>query len=82
MVHKRRWLWVTAISASLGLGAAAVAQSPSFQPLKGLFGSRSAPEPKTQDDTRTTKIQVELAWLADPITFPYYLEAQIKGEQP
>jgi len=29
--------------------------------------------------TRVTEIEVELAWLADPITFPYHLGARVAG---
>ena len=79
MKNWQRWLWVAGIAASLGIGAAATAQTSGFQPLKGLFGAKTAPEPSAQDGSRATKIQVELAWLGDPITFPYYLEAHIKG---
>ena len=80
MLNKwRRWLWVTGIAASLGLGAAATAQTSGFQPFKGLFGAKAAPESKAHDGSPATKIQVELAWLGDPMTFPYYLEAHIKG---
>jgi hypothetical protein len=33
------------------------------------------------DPRRVTEINVELAWLADPITFPYYLEAHVTTAQ-
>jgi hypothetical protein len=26
------------------------------------------------------EIQIELAWLADPVTFPYYMEARVQGD--
>ncbi len=47
--------------------------------------------PKTPDKTpaksnqpdprRATEVNVEVAWLADPVTFPYYLEAHVNGTQ-
>jgi hypothetical protein len=46
-----------------------------------LFGSRSADKntakPAPLDPKRQVEIQVEIAWLADPVTFPYYLEAHV-----
>src|SRR5205809_71065 len=33
------------------------------------------------DPRRVTTINVEVAWLADPVTFPYYLEAHITSAQ-
>lgn len=81
MIRKQRhWLWLAALSASLGLSAAALAQSPGFQPFRNLFRANTAPATTVPDDTRSVKFQVELAWLADPITFPYYLEARVKGD--
>ena len=77
--RRRKWLWLAALSASLGLSAAALAQSSSFQPFRNLFGAKTAPA-AAQDATRSVRIQVELAWLADPITFPYYLDARVKGD--
>jgi hypothetical protein len=75
----RRWLWMAGIASSLGLTTAAMAQSTPFQPFKNLFGSRNTGETKAQDSSRSTEIQVELAWLADGTTFPYFLEAKMKG---
>jgi len=75
----RRMLWLAGIAGSLGLGAAATAQTTPFQPFKGIFGSKTAPEQKFTDANRVTEIQVELAWLSDRGTFPYSLEAHIKG---
>src|SRR4051794_6283264 len=31
---------------------------------------------KAIDPRRQAEIQIELAWLADPVTFPYFLEAR------
>lgn len=33
------------------------------------------------DPRRVTEVNVEVAWLADPVTFPYYLEAHATGSQ-
>src|SRR5947209_11272177 len=77
----KKWqhsLWLAAVAGALGLVAAASAQNAPFQPFKNLFASRSASDSKGFD-ARTLEIQVELAWLADPATFPYFLEAHIKG---
>ncbi len=39
------------------------------------------PPAKSPDPRRLTEINVEVAWLADPVTFPYYLEAHATGTQ-
>jgi hypothetical protein len=78
----KRWrclMWLAGIAGSVGLSAAAVAQSSAFQPLKGIFGTKTAVEQKSLNGNRMAEIQVELAWLSDRITFPYYLEAHLKG---
>ncbi len=50
-----------------------------------FFGPKAdkSPTAKTtpSDPRRLAEGQVEIAWLADPITFPYYLEARINGSQ-
>ena len=75
----RRWIWLGGIAGTLGLGAAAMAQTTTFQPFRGLFGSKTAVEQKSLNANRMMEIQVELAWLSDRITFPYFLEARLKG---
>lgn len=50
------------------------------------FGPKSAdknpPTKAAQSDARRqTETSVEIAWLADPVTFPYYLEAHVTGSQ-
>jgi osmotically-inducible protein OsmY len=83
MIKKwQRFLWLAGIAGGLGLSAAATAQTGTpFQPFKNLFGSKTASPEKTkaQDPNRLMEILVELAWLSDPMTFPYYLEAHVKG---
>lgn len=49
------------------------------QPLGRLaewFGKKTPPPP-SPDAQRFLEIVVELAWLADPVTFPYFLEARV-----
>ena len=51
-----------------------------------LFGGRApekAPPVKSvaPDLRRLVEVNVEVAWLADPVTFPYYLEAHINSAQ-
>jgi osmotically-inducible protein OsmY len=48
-------------------------------PLSRLFGPRTPAKKPAEDTKRQTEIAVELAWLADPVTFPYYLEARVEG---
>jgi hypothetical protein len=43
---------------------------------------KNPPAKSTQSDpSRVAEINVEVAWLADPVTFPYYLEAHATGSQ-
>jgi hypothetical protein len=43
---------------------------------------KNPPAKSTQPDPRrATEVNVEVAWLADPVTFPYYLEAHVTGTQ-
>ena len=56
------------------------------QLLTRWFGTKSAdknpPAKSMQPDTRRViEVNVEVAWLADPVTFPYYLEAHATGSQ-
>ncbi|MSU77441.1 MAG: BON domain-containing protein [Gemmataceae bacterium] len=50
-----------------------------------FFGPKSDKNPTSKstptDPKRFAQGQVEIAWLADPVTFPYYLEARINGSQ-
>jgi hypothetical protein len=73
------WLQSASIAGGLGLGAAAMAQTTTFQPFKGLFSPKTASQQKAVDVNRLTEIQVELAWMSDPMTFPYFLEARFRG---
>src|SRR5450631_2352082 len=56
------------------------------QLLPRWFGSKSSdknqPVKSTQPDPRRiTEVNVEVAWLADPVTFPYYPEAHATSSQ-
>jgi hypothetical protein len=56
------------------------------QLLPRWFGPKTAdknPAAKSAqtDPHRVTEVNVEVAWLADPVTFPYYLEAHATGSQ-
>jgi hypothetical protein len=47
-----------------------------------LFGGPTPAKPASptgENPNRLMEIQVELAWLGDPVTFPYYLEARLEG---
>jgi len=52
-----------------------------------IFGPKSVekvPAPTkvvSPDSRRIAEVNVEVAWLADPITFPYYLEAHVSNSQ-
>jgi hypothetical protein len=64
------------------VGAAAVLAQPGERPSTKLFGgasAKSSPANPPEDRRRRAEIDVELAWLADPITFPYFLEAHLEG---
>ena len=88
MIRKgQRLLWLAGLAASLSLGGGALAQTSekSGFSLKGLFGSKTtAPEakitPGVEEAQRATEIMVELAWLGDPGTFAYFLEARVTGQ--
>jgi hypothetical protein len=41
-----------------------------------LFGPKSTETLVIPDSRRIAEVNVEIAWLADPVTFPYYLEAR------
>jgi len=72
----RRAASVPALLVALVLAAPAAAQAE--RPWARWFGPRPAAEkPAAPAPTRLTEIQVEVAWLADPLTFPYYLEAHV-----
>lgn len=80
MVKKwHTWLGLAGLASGLGLASPAPGQTTPLQPLKNLFGSRTSASEAKANQHRATEIQVEMAWLSDPTTFPYYLEAHVKG---
>jgi len=82
-MRKIDWRCWGSMALLLGLSVPATAQLP------GLFGTRptAAKQQPTagavkigaEDYNRLTEILVELAWLADPATFPCLLEAHVDG---
>lgn len=76
---------IAALASVLSVGAG-WAQERSSTALPSILPARKdAPRDKGKPSTtaenphRQMEIQVELAWLADPVTFPYYLEAKMVG---
>src|SRR5262245_48834072 len=65
----RRACWALAAAGSLGLAAPAAAQT---TPAPGQ-------PPAWATSRRATEIEVELAWLADPVTCPCPLTAHVTG---
>lgn len=83
----KRFGWLASLAAAWGMhgtSAADGADGP-FRRLTNLFGGREAEAPArpaapgVQDGNRLTEILIELAWLEDPVTFPYYLEARVRS---
>lgn len=61
-----------------------LASAADAQLLPRLFGPKTpdkTAKAATPDARRVTEAAVEIAWLADPITFPYYLEARATNAQ-
>ncbi|MCI0463669.1 MAG: BON domain-containing protein [Gemmataceae bacterium] len=89
-VLRRRW-WALSLSAGLALALPASAQPPTGP---AAHGPRATPPPgsvapvqrqpggeagSSEDANRLTEIAIELAWLADPVTFPQLLAARVNG---
>ena len=87
MATRTRWLLAWSLTAAVALAIAAGARGQTGErPLQKIFGTgagKSSPAPANatvaEKSQRRAEIGVELAWLADPITFPYFLEARIEG---
>jgi hypothetical protein len=84
MSNRHRLLaWCLVSATSLVMATIALGQTGERPILKWLLPgpAKSAPAPaKPPEETRRrAEIDVELAWLADPITFPYFLEAHTDG---
>src|SRR5262245_61028053 len=92
----RKWMWISGITAGLGVSGMSIsgmslAQSGDSSPRKtgGIVGAKSQ-EGKShegmnvvwaQNQHRDVEIQIELAWMADPVTFPYLLQAKVRGSE-
>jgi BON domain len=70
-------LWLLPWFAILAVAVAGLGQN-GERPASKLFGA-ATPKVKAEDPRRLAEIGVELAWLADPVTFPYFLEAKVEG---
>ncbi len=84
MSKRTTWALAWSLAAGAGLGMAASGWGQSGErPLQKFFGggaARSSPVKAAADIARRrAEIDVELAWIADPVTFPYFLEARIEG---
>jgi BON domain len=81
-MHKRLMLvWSFAGAVMLGVAGLGFAQT-GDRPLQKIFGggsTKSGVAKAGEDTRRKVEIDVELAWLADPVTFPYFLEAHVDG---
>jgi hypothetical protein len=78
---------------ALAAAAAAVLVVPTVRPISGMqftqqsgevagkkLTAQATPVVPTQDQ-RLVEIQIELAWLAEPITFPHYLKACLRADR-
>jgi osmotically-inducible protein OsmY len=79
----RRSLLAWYLTTGLALLAAGVALAPAGErPLGKLFGggsSKANAAKAASDAARKAEMEIEVAWLADPITFSYFLEARVDG---
>ncbi len=72
------WNFLGALAAVLMLGLPAGAQGQRLLDV-AKTPSQAGPAPTGESPQRVTEILIELAWLADPATFPYFLEARAEG---
>ncbi len=80
----KRWItaWYLATAASLGAAVAVGLGQSGERPLQKIFGgapAKSSAAKPAEELRRKAEIDIELAWLADPITFAYFLEAHVEG---
>ncbi len=76
--------WTVAIAGGLGVTAVTTAQISPYAPIARTTQTPQAapaetPGPVADDHGRLAVMKVELAWLADPVTFPHALEARVIG---
>jgi osmotically-inducible protein OsmY len=84
MARRTRWLLACYLAGGIMLTTTAGGWGQTGErPLQKIFGggtAKSSPAKAAADKgQRRAEIDVELAWLADPITFPYFLEARVEG---
>jgi len=70
-------LWI--IAGFVAMTMTFVALADGERPWSKLFGGSKASAVRVDEARRLAEIRVELAWLADPVTFPYFLEAKTDG---
>jgi hypothetical protein len=81
-MEERCGTWWAALGVGLAITLAAPAKEPVRPKVSGEPAKNSSHEEKIlsgTDANRLLEILVELAWLADPVTFPYFLEARVEG---
>lgn len=76
-----RWLALACVASGAALLWACVPPADAQFRLGDWFNGKSTQQAKakTEDSNRLMEIFIELAWLADPVTFPYFLEARASG---
>jgi hypothetical protein len=86
MNMRTRIAWPLMLTMVLGLTGAAAGQSAMQKLFDNLAGRNnpSLPSPPSaatvrESEAHLMEILVELAWIGDPITFPFYLEARVEG---
>jgi hypothetical protein len=68
------------VGLTLGLALVESAEAQTVQGGQRAAAARPTRAPQQDSPNRLTEILVELAWLADPVTFPYFLEAHVEGQ--
>jgi hypothetical protein len=77
-----RGTWLGTLILGLALAGAAMAKPPAKPASVPLEEIKPIPAEKSisgSEANRFLEILVELAWLADPVTFSYFLEARVEG---
>src|SRR5262245_5358606 len=73
-----------ALSVGLSMASPAARADGPLEMLAAAFGRQDATENNvsaTEGAWRAIEIEIELAWMADPATFPYHLQARAKGNR-
>lgn len=75
-----RYSWIAALAAGWGLTWSTAGWPQDRPHPSGRLALKEALHgPVAETPNRHIEIQVELAWLADPITFPYFLQAKVNS---